>query len=477
MKMNRRSLRIRLCILYIVFSSATMAVLALFSYWALNHALESSRQNTMEVREERLIRFVNDWPESASGTTLVERLHQLNLAIASTDTIQVFEMDGKPVYSTPGASYTMDPWLSKDCTKRCYGLIWSGGHPIRFLDHIATLQGHTYRISLSGKIDEHFDLLATVRNSYLLLCPLMLLISVGGGFILSGRALEPISRITVEAKKIGIQDLKRRIPVPETGDELQVLAETWNQLLARLEIAVERLTQFTSDISHDLNTTITIMMTTAGLALSRDRSPAEYRSALRSINVECEATAQMLDTLLAIARADMVDQKIEWKTINLTEMMEEVSQQFEARAVVKGQFIRMRVESGISIDGDLSLLRRMLSIFLDNAIKYTPERGFITVSLTKEGGKAKIQVSDTGIGIPAHALPKIFDRFYRVDESRSGSGESSGLGLAIAKWVVEAHHATIEVTSAPGRGSTFAVLIPGMTYHHELPEAAYAPVA
>lgn len=477
MKMNPRSLRMRLCILYIVFSLATMVVLASFSYWALSHALESSRQNTMEAREGRLIRFVNEWPQTMSTVSLAERLHQLSLAIAPTDTIQLYELNGRAVYSSPSPSFPKDPWLNKDCSQKCYGLIWNEGRPVRILDHIATLQGRPYRISLSGKIDEHFDLLAIVRNSYLLLCPLMLLISVGGGFVLSGRALEPISRITAEARDIGIQDLKRRIPVPETGDELQVLAETWNQLLARLEAAVERLTQLTSDISHDLSTTITIMMTTAGLALSRDRSSAEYRSALRSINVECEATAQMLDTLLAMARADMVDQNIERKTINLTEMIEEVSKQFEARAVVKGQSIRLRVENGISIDGDLSLLRRMLSIFLDNAIKYTPENGFITVSLTKEGGKARIQVSDTGVGIPAHALPKIFERFYRVDESRSGSGESSGLGLAIAKWVADAHHARIDVVSTPGHGSTFTVLLPGMTHRHEIPAASYAPVA
>ncbi len=474
--MNHRSLRIRLCILYIVFSSATMLILAAFSYWALDHALSSSRQHTMEMREDRLIHFVNEWPQSATAVPLAERLHQLNMASASTDAIQVYEMDGRTVYSSPDLAYPKDQWRNQDCSQRCYGIVWYEGHPIRILEHVAVLQGRLCRIVLFGKIDEHFDLLAIVRNSYLLLCPLMLLISVGGGFVLSARALEPISRITVEARSIGIQDLKRRLPVPETGDELQVLAETWNQLLARLESAVERLTQFTSDISHDLNTTITIMMTTAGLALSRNRSPEEYRSALRSINVECEATVQLLDTMLIIARADLVDQKIEWREVNLTEVVEEVSQQFEAHAAIKGQTIDLHVESCISIDGDLSLMRRMVSILLDNAIKYTPKKGFIRVSLAREENSVKIQVSDTGIGIPAHALPKIFDRFYRVDESRVGSGESSGLGLAIAKWVVEAHHATIDVASTPGKGSTFTVSIPARV-PRQFPELVHESVA
>jgi two-component system heavy metal sensor histidine kinase CusS len=476
MKLNRRSLRIRLSILYIVLSSATMMALGAFSYWFLDRSLASSRQHTMIAREERLIRFVDEWPQAASAVSLADRLRQLNLVIAPTDTIQVYEMDGKLIYSSPNPSYLKARWPDKDCSQRCYGLIMYDGHPIRTLDHIATLQGRQYRISLSGKIDEHFEILDTIRNSYLLLCPLMLLISIGGGFVLSGRALDPINRISAEARGIGIHDLKRRIPVPQTGDELQELAETWNQLLARLEGAVERLTQFTSDISHDLNTTITIMMTTAGLALSRDRSPEEYRSALHSINVECEATAQLLDTLLAMARADRIDHTIELKPINLTEVIEEVSQQFEARAVLKEQTISRHVESGVLIDGDLSLLRRMFSILLDNAIKYTPEKGSITVSLRKEKNHAKIQVSDKGIGIPSYALPKIFDRFYRVDESRTGSGESSGLGLAIAKWVVDAHHATIDVASTLGQGSTFTVSIPGITFC-ERPDAIHATLA
>ena len=476
MKLNRRSLRVRLCILYIVFSLATMIFLGAFSYWYLDRALASSRQHTMEAREERLIRFVNEWPEPNDGITLVQKLRQISLAIASTDVVQVYDLTGKTIYSAPGPTYLKVPWPNADCHQRCYGLVWQEGHAVRTLDHIVTLQGQQLRLSLSGKIDEHFEVLNAIRNSYLLLCPLILLVSIGGGFVLSGRALEPINRITIEARDIGIQDLKRRIPVPKTGDELQVLAETWNQLLERLEIAVERLSQFTSDISHDLNTTITIMMTTAGLALSRERSHEEYRAALHSINVECEATAHLLDALRVVARADLVHQKIEWKTLSLTDIVREVSQQFEARAELKQQTIRLRVDDGVQIKGDLSLLRRMLSILFDNAVKYTPEQGTITVSLTRAEHVVEIQVSDTGIGIPTYALPRIFDRFYRVDEARSESGDSNGLGLAIAKWVVEAHHSTIGVVSKPGAGSTFTVAIPS-SIEPEQPEAAYASMA
>jgi heavy metal sensor kinase len=430
----------------------------------------------MEAREDRLIRFVNQWPASGAEVLLVQKLQQLTLAIAATDIIQVYDMNGKIIYSSPGPKDLKVPLPDKNCTLRCYGLIRQDGHMIRTLDHIVTLEGKPYHLSLSGKIDEHFEVLNAVRNSYLIVCPLLLLLSIGGGFVLSGRALEPVNRMTAEAQNIGIQELKRRIPVPNTGDELEVLAISWNQLLGRLEIAVERLTQFTSDISHDLSTTITIMMTTAGLALSRDRSSEEYRTALHNINIECEATAVLLDTLLAIARADLVHQKIEWKAINLTELIIEVARQFEPRALIKGQTIQLQVEDGISTTGDLSLLRRMVSILLDNAIKYTPEAGSITVSLFKTEGLFELRVSDTGIGIPEHALPRIFDRFYRVDRSRAENGESNGLGLAIAKWVVEAHRSKIDVISTLGQGSTFAVLIP-QTVHVKSSDSAYAPLS
>ncbi|AEU37884.1 integral membrane sensor signal transduction histidine kinase [Granulicella mallensis MP5ACTX8] len=460
MKINLRSLRIRLFMLYIIFALTSMICLGSFSYWYLNQKLASSRQHTMEAREKRVIEFVDTWPKKDTSLSLAEKLRQLSIGIASTDIIQVYELDGTPIYSSPGDATFKIPWPNKACLERCYGLLRQNGHAIRTLDHIVELDGHKVRLSLSGSIDEHFEILQAVRNSYLLFCPLLLLASMAGGFVLSNRALEPVSRMTTEARKIGIRDLERRLPVPDTGDELQVLAETWNELLGRIETAVERLTQFTGDLSHDLSTTITIMLTTAGLALSRERSNEEYRTALSTISVECEATSQLLDDLLAVARADMVHKNIEWKPVDISELVRQVCHHFEAKARLKGQLLTFNITEETWMLGDLSLLRRMVTILLDNATKYTPESGSILISLIKEHENIQLEVSDTGIGIPADALPKIFDRFYRVDESRSQDEGSSGLGLSIAKWVVEAHRSTISVDSTPGKGSTFTVFIP-----------------
>lgn len=460
MKINFRSLRIRLFLLYIIFALASMICLGCFSYWYLGKGLASSRERTMLARELRIVEYINSWPKKDVSLTMAEKLRQLSVGIASTDIIQVYELDGTSIYSTPGNSGFKVPWPNSDCVERCYGLTHRNGHAIRTLNHVVELEGRKVRLSLSGNIDEHFQILQAVRNSYLTFCPLLLLASLAGGYILSNRALEPVSRMTTEARKIGIQDLKRRLPVPNTGDELEVLARSWNELLSRLENAVNRLTQFTGDLSHDLSTTITIMLTTAGLALSKQRSPEEYRNALTTISTECETTSRLLDDLLAVARADIVHQRIEFKPVDLADLVREVCQHFDARARLRNQKLDCNVVADTWILGDASLLRRMLTILIDNAIKYTHESGAILVSLGTNSEVIHFKVADNGIGIAADVLPKIFDRFYRVDESRNQDEGSSGLGLSIVKWVVEAHQFTIEVHSVPGEGSVFTVLIP-----------------
>ena len=330
---------------------------------------------------------------------------------------------------------------------------------MRTLNHLVTLNGQKVRLSISGITNEHMETLRTIRDSYLILCPLLLIASVAGGFFLSHRALKPLHRITSEARAIGIQDLKHRLPVPRTDDELQLLAETWNELLARLEGAVDRLTQFTGDISHDLRTTITVMLTTAEFALRRNRSESCYREVLTTIAIECRTTSQLLDDLLAAARADIVRRNIDWQPVDVSEITLEVCEHLRAKAEIKQQVLRSHVCPSAWTRGDVSMLRRLLNILLDNAIKYTPELGMIDVSLERANARLELKVRDSGIGIPPDALSRIFDRFYKVDESRNREDGSSGLGLAIAKWIVEAHNGNIEVSSVVNEGSTFTVMM------------------
>jgi heavy metal sensor kinase len=458
--MTFRSLRVQLSLLFVAFTLVSMSCLGLFSYWYLGRALAGSRRQTMKGREERIVAFINTWPQRDTSSTFSEKMRRMSMTFSESDPIQVYDLNGTVLYSSPSPEIYKVGWPGKPCIEPCYGLVRKGGHELRTLNHVVLLDGRMVRLSIAGVIDEHYEILRMVRDSYLICCPLLLLASMAGGIALSHRALEPIHRITNEARTIGIQDLQHRLPVPQTGDELQLLAETWNDLLGRLDTAVNRLTQFTSDISHDLRTTITVMLTTAGFALRKQRSEEDYRAALNTIAVECDTTCQLLEDLLAAARADIVKKNIEWNSVNISGVVREVCEHLRTGAVVKRQSLQSRLCIEAWTMGDLSMLRRMVTILVDNAIKYTSEGGAIEVSVEACGDRFVIQVMDTGIGIPAESLPQVFDRFYRVDGSRSHEDGGSGLGLAIAKWIAEAHLSTIQVTSSPGDGSTFTVSMP-----------------
>ncbi|MBB5059416.1 heavy metal sensor kinase [Granulicella aggregans] len=453
-RINLRSLRVRLCLWYVFLSMVSMAALGSFSYVYLLHALASSRQTTMERREARLVHYLEDEP--APHVELGYELGHFMKANSDTDILEVQDMQGRAIYPALGKEAPI--MFTEEYSERPqFRIVPLRQHQYRTLQQVVKLHGRPYRLIMAGAVDEHYDILRMVETSYLIFLPLMFVASIAGGFMLSHRALEPVDRITRSAHLISLRDLNHRLPVPHTGDELQRLAETWNDLLERLEEAVQRLTQFTSDISHDLRTAITVMLSTSQLALRRERSSTEYRESLETILSECQSTATLLDDLLAASRSDIAKQKIEWGEVDLSILLAECCGHLQARAEMKRQQLTLTIDSHAEIRGDASLLRRLINILLDNAMKYTDEGGAITAVLRPDGDRVAIEVRDTGIGIPPTELSNIFHRFYRADASRNRDQGGSGLGLAIAKWIAEAHHSAIAVTPNAKQGSTFTV--------------------
>jgi two-component system heavy metal sensor histidine kinase CusS len=454
LRINLRSLRVRLCLWYVFLSMISMAALGSFSYVYLLHALASSRQATMERREARLVHYLDDEP--LPHADLKYELSHFMKANSDTDILEVEDMQGNAVYPGGGAEAPI-AWLSGDSERPQFRIVPLRQHQYRTLQQVVRLHDYPYRLIMAGAVDEHYDILRMVETSYLIFLPLMFVVSIAGGFMLSHRALEPVDRITRSAHLISLRDLNHRLPVPQTGDELQRLAETWNDLLERLEEAVQRLSQFTSDISHDLRTAITVMLSTSQLALRRERNSTDYRESLETILSECQSTATLLDDLLAASRSDIAKQKIEWGEVDLSSLVIECCGHLQARAEMKRQQLTVSIDSPAQIRGDSSLLRRLINILLDNAMKYTEEGGSITALLIPNGDCVVLEVRDTGIGIPPTELSNIFHRFYRADVSRNRDQGGSGLGLAIAKWIAEAHHSAISVTPNVKQGSTFTI--------------------
>jgi two-component system, OmpR family, heavy metal sensor histidine kinase CusS len=273
--------------------------------------------------------------------------------------------------------------------------------------------------------------------------------------------MKPVGRMTRAALGIGIGNLSDRLPVPAAKDEIQHLAVVWNQLLARLEAAVSRLSQFSADASHDLRTSITVILATAQLSLHRHRSEDEYRDDLNKIVTECRTASTLLDALLALAQSDNFVHEVAFKKINLCELVVSGCRRVEDLAESSGIMLDWYLpKDPVSIEGDELLLQRLLGILLDNAIRYTPEHGEIRAEVSLTAKEALVTVRDTGIGMSEDVRQHVFDRFYQADLRERKSQAGSGLGLSIGRWIADAHGAELTVESTPLRGSVFQIRFP-----------------
>ncbi|SEF64969.1 heavy metal sensor kinase [Bryocella elongata] len=454
-----RSIRVKLNVLYVLLTVSWMSVVGLSTYLYLRRALLTSRAETMQRREQRLEHYINDTYAHVPGISLRDQLRYfMDATVAPYDTLEIFDLSGRRIYPDE-LPHPSIQWPEGICRQACFGEVTLDGHRMRTLKHAAQLDGRPVVLCLAGSMDEHYDVLDRVIRSFLIAAPLMLIASVAAGFLLSRRAMHPVDRMTSDARTIGIGSLERRLPVPDTGDEIQRLAETWNELLERVDLAVGRLKQFTHDLSHDLRTSTTVMLATAQMALRAERSSTDYRAALTTIANESIATSRMLDDLLAIASTDPSQQEVVLLPLDLNEVVEEACEQLQGHAALKHQHLCWTSSAGAYVRGDLPLLRRLVTILIDNAVKYTPENGTISARAHIEDSAVVLQVTDNGIGISPSNRERIFDRFFREDPSRAHEG-GRGLGLAIAKGIAAAHHAGIDVISDPGAGSTFSIRFP-----------------
>ncbi len=302
--------------------------------------------------------------------------------------------------------------------------------------------------------------LATFRSAVAITAVVTLVMAGILGYFLVSRMLEPVQEITRSAKEIEEKNLSRRLPVV-TRDELGELASTLNQTFARLEAAFVREREFTADASHELRTPLAIAQGEATLALKEKRSRDQYQKALESISDQISRASTLINRLLFLARSD---DRLELvvSRVNLESLLTEAAA--DARVLCEPKKIALQWEppagEEFSVSGDLGRLRELFLNLLENAVRYTPEGGSITIGLRQEGGYAKVSVRDTGIGIAPEHLPRIFERFYRVDKSRSRAEGGAGLGLAICKHIAEMHRGKIEVESRVGVGSTFTVFLP-----------------
>jgi len=288
---------------------------------------------------------------------------------------------------------------------------------------------------------------------------LLLLTGIGGSFIIR-RALRPVKSVMHAAQKISADDLSMRIESGGRRDEIGELVETFNRMIARLDGSVQRIRRFSADVSHELRTPLTIIRGEVEVILRRERSKKEYREILGSILEETQQMENIIDDLLLLSRVRSVQKKMIMEEFPLHESVDRVVRKYIPAVSGKGISIKPADTIPVTITGKRTLIERMISNVIDNAIRYTRSGGYIDVTLRKGEEAVELIVSDTGIGIPEEALPSIFDRFYVVDKSRSKENGGTGLGLAIVKWIADTHNIRIRVDSRPERGTTFTFIFP-----------------
>lgn len=300
--------------------------------------------------------------------------------------------------------------------------------------------------------------LVTLESTVAMILPASLACALICGYWLAGRVLRPVRELAQAARALSIDSLDQRIHVENPHDEIGRLAETLNLLLSRLETAVQEIRRFTADASHEIRTPLAALRAEADLALLRVRTPQEYQQALQIIVDEASRLGRLADQLLDLSRSDAGAVNRALRPVSLDAILQDTVDHLQVLAEQRG--LKLQLSSGPcgEVPGDEFRLGMVCSNLIENAIKYSRPGGRIRVSCHPEGNQTVVEVADDGIGISAEHLPRVFDRFYRADGSRSSGG--AGLGLSISKSIIKAHHGEISISSEFGRGTVVSVRLP-----------------
>ncbi len=460
-RFSRLSIGMRLTLWYLAIFLLAELIFGAGMWFILRKNLYDIADATLEGQAADLERFLEARKDLPTAQLQAEISEDYKIE-RSEDYLQIYDADGSSIYRSRFLEEHPLPSLSvSDLRRPRYQTRKLGKVPFRILSEKMNVNGHFFVVQIGSTLDEEIETLEAFRKYLLMFAPVLLLAASAVGYWLSRKALAPVDALARTARTISGHNLSSRLEQLHTGDELQRLSDTLNEMLARIETAFLRVTEFTADASHELRTPIALIHIEAELALRRSRDEAEYREALRHILLESDRTAKLIEELLALARADSGREALDIRPVDLLAVVREGATKWSQVASMRDlEFEERSGAQPLAVLGDENALRRVVDILLDNAFKYTPSPGKVTLSAEEKDGSAVVSVADTGIGIAPEDRARIFERFYRVDKARSRSVGGAGLGLAIAQWIVQLHKGKLEVESEPGNGSVFRLELP-----------------
>ena len=421
--------------------------------------ISSGRDQKLDQRADQLIAFVKRSRENKAGTSQTQYSDSI-IPDSKDHALQLYMFDGKILTKGKLAALGF-PWPTIPAGRSDLLRQITFGDEIYHVDiRESTLNGTPIRVFVARRLTDNPSLLNRPIWILIRFVPVMLLASALAGYFVSRRALLPVANLTDSVRSISIGSVASRLPVNPNRDELSRLAITCNEMLDRLEHAIKQIAQFTADASHELRSPIAFIRATSEYALSAPGLGPEAKEAFKNIISESDHSLTLLEDMLLLARFDAGRGSFAFEPVFLGEIVQEVVGRMRVFAQEKNQTLTERIgDADLSLYGDTAMIRRLVWILVDNAIKYTQCEGAIEVELNSTDTNAHLRISDSGPGIPTSLLPHVFDRFFRVDPSRSEQA-GTGLGLAIAKQIVETHNATIAARHNYRAGATFEVIFP-----------------
>jgi heavy metal sensor kinase len=477
--MNLRSLKFQLLAWYATLLLSGFAVLAALTYFALQGSLVSSLKESQLRRARQIAQLLREESARHNIGGVGEEVETRYTPELNDRFVRITRRDGRLLYlSVAPKDQSFDPaavpppvWPKATEAARQVPLL--GARKMLLTAH--TLQGPdntTYLVETGAPMDE---VQADLRKWLLFLAamlPIVAGIALGGGYVLIKRALSPVDEISASAARISSQNLSERLPVPPTGDELERLSRALNLMIERLDSSLQYSRRFVADASHELRTPLTVLQGELESFAQEQRLQPEWRERLGSALEEVERLSQIVEGLFAISRLDAGEAAAEWVKVDLAQLAAATADQMNLLADDKNIRLTCAPAGPVWVEGDRSRLKQVVVNLLDNAIKYTPEGGAVTLTVTAQDPHAVLEVTDNGIGIAPEMLPRVFERFFRVDQARSRSQGGAGLGLSIVKSICTAHHGHVTATSTAGQGSRFRVELPLVAPPSEAPQKA-----
>jgi len=456
------SVRARLTLWYAGVLALSLVAFALLIYYAAAAIFHERQDESLRSTAQTVASAYVEEFEEAHSLAKAGQIVFAELTFPNRY-VQVTDNTGQPIASSKnvsGSAVTLDASSLNQARQQGSSLVTANGLRVAVVPLSSDRElGFATVAEPLSVIDEG---LSRLRRNFFAGVPIVLLLASAGGYFLARKSLAPIASMNEQTQRISAESLSARLEVKNARDEVGRLAVTINDLLSRLENSFDEQQRFIADASHELRTPLAVLRGETEVALDKTRTVEEYQQSLLLIKEESERLSHIVEDLFILARRPLdAPAALIKQPVSLNEAVRNCTRAAQVLAIRKGVKLKLENNSAsLALHGDEELIKRMVLNLLDNAVKYTPAGGEISVALLRQNGNAEIVVRDTGIGISATDQRHVFDRFYRVDKARSRALGGAGLGLSIVRWIVEAHEGEITIDSTPGRGSTFTVALP-----------------